>query len=99
MYWLPKLHKTPIGDRYIIASKNCSTKPLSSVISKIFKMLFRHVENVHKKSRFYFIFLKFFLKWGNITTSKTIPLIQNQTFLKMTLLKTMKTIVKNLILN
>ena len=53
MYWLPKLHKTPIGARCIIASKNCSTKPLSSVISKIFKILFRHAENFHKKSRFY----------------------------------------------
>ena len=36
MYCFPKLHKTPIGDRFIIASKNCGTKPLSSVISKIF---------------------------------------------------------------
>ena len=27
MYWLPKMHKTSIGARFIIASKNCSTKP------------------------------------------------------------------------
>ena len=33
MYWLPKLHKTPpIGTRFIAASKNCSTKPLSDMI-------------------------------------------------------------------
>ena len=57
IYWLPKLHKTSIGAKFIIASKNCSTKPLSGVISKIFKMLFKHVENFHNnnfnKSTFY----------------------------------------------
>ena len=36
MYWLNKFHKTPIGARFIIASKNCSSKPLSGMISKIF---------------------------------------------------------------
>ena len=39
--------------RFIIGLNNCSTKPLSRVISKIFKMLFKHVENVHNKSTFY----------------------------------------------
>ena len=57
IYWLPKLHKTSIGAKFIIASKNCSTKPLSGVISKIFKMIFKHVENFHNnnfnKSTFY----------------------------------------------
>ena len=47
IYWLPKLHKTPTGARSIIASKNCSTKPLSGEISKIFKILFKHAENFH----------------------------------------------------
>ena len=27
MYWIPKLYKNPVGSRFIIASKNCSTKP------------------------------------------------------------------------
>ena len=53
MYWLPKLRKTPFGDRFITASKNCSTKLLSEVISKIFKMLFKDVENFHNKSTLY----------------------------------------------
>ena len=39
MYWLPKMHKTPIGCRFIIASKQCSTKPLTKVISIVFKMI------------------------------------------------------------
>ena len=59
MYCFPKLHKTPIGDRFIIASKNCCTKPLSSVISKIFEILFKHVENFHNKSTFYSSYKKF----------------------------------------
>ena len=29
MYWTPKMHKTPTGARYIIASKICSTKQIS----------------------------------------------------------------------
>ena len=33
MYWLSELHKTPIGARFIIASKNCSIEPLLGVIS------------------------------------------------------------------
>ena len=37
MYWLPKMHKNPVGFRFIIASKNCSTKPLTKVVSKYFQ--------------------------------------------------------------
>ena len=43
----------PIGATFIIASKNCSTKPLPAVISKIFKVLFEHVKNSYDKSTFY----------------------------------------------
>ena len=61
MYWLPKMHKTPIGARYIVASKECSTKPLTKVISNVFKMIYSHVENFHKKSFFYSNFKKFWV--------------------------------------
>ena len=44
------LHRTPNGARFIIAFKNCGTKSLSGLISKVFKMLFKHVENFHNKS-------------------------------------------------
>ena len=50
MYWLPKLRKTPVG-----------TKPLSGVISKIFKMIFKHVDNFHNKSTFYSSYKKFWV--------------------------------------
>ena len=36
MYWLLTMLKTPIGKRFIVASKNCSSKPLSDVTSKLF---------------------------------------------------------------
>jgi len=32
MYWLPKLHKTPYGSRFIAASSKCSTRPLSGLL-------------------------------------------------------------------
>ena len=50
MYWLPKMYKTPIGARFIVASKNCSTKPLPYIISKVFKMILNHVESFYRKS-------------------------------------------------
>ena len=36
MYWLPKMHKTSIGARFIAASYYCSTNPLSDTICKKF---------------------------------------------------------------
>ena len=49
MNWPPKVYKTPIEARFIVASKNCSSKPPSDVISKIFKMIFNNVESFHRK--------------------------------------------------
>ena len=53
MYWLPKMHKTPVGARFIVASYYCSTNPLSDTISQIFIMIFNTVESFHNKSFFY----------------------------------------------
>ena len=53
MYWMPKKHKTPTGARFIVASSNCSTKPLSKVISSVFKLIFDQVNHFHLKSKFY----------------------------------------------
>ena len=53
MYWLPKMHKTPVGARFIVASYYCSTNPLSDTKSKIFVMVFNTVESFHNKSFFY----------------------------------------------
>ena len=38
-YWLPKLHKTPYGTRFIAASSNSTTKELSSLLTSWFKTI------------------------------------------------------------
>ena len=44
MYWIPELHKSPVGSRFIITSKNCSTKPLPKVVSNVFKLIHSQIE-------------------------------------------------------
>ena len=41
-YWLPKLHKTPYGARFIAASNKCTTKELSSLLTSCFKTILTH---------------------------------------------------------
>ena len=53
MYWMPKLHKDPIGARFIIASKYSCNKPLSKVLALVYQMIFGQVESFHNKSKFY----------------------------------------------
>ena len=60
-YWLPKMHKTPIGSRFIIAFKTCSTKQLYHTFSKVFKVIYNHVEYIYGESRFYSSFKKFWV--------------------------------------
>ena len=52
MCWIPKLHENPVGSRFIIASKNCSTKPLSKTISNVFKLIYSQRKNFHRQSKF-----------------------------------------------
>ena len=33
LYWLPKLHKTPFGSRFIASSNRCTAKPLSRLLT------------------------------------------------------------------
>ena len=61
MYWLPKIHKTPSDARFIVASSVCSTKPLSSTISRLFKLIFQQVQSFHDKSTFYSRYKKFWV--------------------------------------
>jgi len=35
LYWIPKLHKFPFKQRYIVGSTKCSTKPLSKLLTCI----------------------------------------------------------------
>ena len=61
IYWMPKMHYNPCRKRFIIASANCSTKPLSKVISKIFKHIFQQIQNFHHKCTFYKNYNKFWV--------------------------------------
>ena len=56
------MHKKPIGARFIVASKVCSTKPISKVVSGVFQMIYNQVNKFHLKSKFY---SNFNLFWGN----------------------------------
>ena len=42
IYWLPKLHKTPYGSRFIAASSTCSTKPLSGLLTTCLSHIMTH---------------------------------------------------------
>ena len=59
MYWMSKMYKNPSGSRFIVASKVCSTKKLSTDISKIFMLIFNQVRNFHDQSKFYSSYNKF----------------------------------------
>ena len=41
-YWLPKMHKSPYGCRFIAASNKCTTKPLSSMFTSCFSTILTH---------------------------------------------------------
>ena len=43
MYCMPKMHKSPIKARFIIASPKSSIKPLARTITSIFRLFFRHI--------------------------------------------------------
>ena len=41
-YWLPKMHKTPVGSRFIAASSSCTTKPLSKLLTSCLNLIIQH---------------------------------------------------------
>ena len=44
IYWIPKMHKNPIGSRFIAGSKKCSIKLLSKYFSKALKLILNHMK-------------------------------------------------------
>ena len=51
MHWIPKMNKTPVGARLIIASSKCALKPLSKDIRAIFELFYKKIEDYHSKVR------------------------------------------------
>ena len=39
LYWIPKLHKSPVKHRFIAGSSKCTTKQLSSLLTKILAVI------------------------------------------------------------
>ena len=44
IYWIPKMHKNPIGSRFIAGAKSCSIKLLSKYFSKALKVILDHMK-------------------------------------------------------
>ena len=61
VYWIPKLHKNPVGSRFIIASKNRSTKVLSKAVTNVFKLIYSQIEKFHRQSKFLSNYNKFWV--------------------------------------
>ena len=51
MYWIPKMHKSPVGERFIIASPKCSLKPLLKDATSILKLFQKQIQSYHDKER------------------------------------------------
>ena len=45
LYWLPKLHKTPYGSRFIAASSKCTTKTLSVLLTRGLEKVEQYMKN------------------------------------------------------
>ena len=72
MYYLPKIHKTPVAARFIVAWKYYSSKPLYDVISKVLKMIFNHSDQnfiLHMLTKVLGC-RKFIPNWHKINTKK-----------------------------
>ena len=61
MYWLPKMHQTRTGARFILVSRKCSTIALSRAVTKTFKLIFTQIQSFHEKSHFYYSYKNFWV--------------------------------------
>ena len=43
IYWIPKMHKNPVGSRFIAGSRICALKPISKAFSKALKLILNHM--------------------------------------------------------
>ena len=70
MYWMPKMHKNPVGARFIIASKFASIKALSKDLSDIFSLFFKQVKRYHHKTKYYSGMNRFWIVQNNSAFNK-----------------------------
>ena len=77
MYWIPKLHKNPIGERFIIASPECSVKPLLKDVTNILKLFQNNVSNYHDRRRVWTNVSNFWVIQNNRPVTERIAKINN----------------------
>ena len=53
MYWTPKMQKELIHVRFIVVSKKCITKLISTAVSITYKLIFQQIKSFYDKSHFY----------------------------------------------
>ena len=59
------MHKTPFGERFIIAGKKCINKPLIKHVTSAFKLCYSQIDAYHTKTLF---------QWGqNLLDNKKFP--------------------------
>ena len=71
MYWVPKMHKNPVGFRFIIASPQCTLKHLAKDLTAIFRLLYKKVEKYNQKGKVWSGVNKFWI------IQNTKPIIQS----------------------
>ena len=47
-YWLPKMHKTLTGSRFIAASSGCTAKPLSQLLTNCLNLIIQHYKEYNE---------------------------------------------------
>ena len=52
-YWIPKMHKSPNGTKFITVNKQCVIKPLRKNITGVIKLFYKSGEKYRNKSKFY----------------------------------------------
>ena len=50
-YWTAKMHKTPVGSRFITASNRCAIKPVSQVLTQCFRQVLKTLRDMHKENK------------------------------------------------
>jgi hypothetical protein len=52
LYWTPKMHKKPVGSRFIVGNPKSSLKPLTKDITSICKLFYSQINAYYNKSTF-----------------------------------------------
>ena len=78
MYWLPKKHKVPSKQRFIVAAVKCTLKPISKMVTSLFKLFYRQIENYNKKLSFFSGVNKFWVILNNTPIREAIDKLNSR---------------------